>query len=91
MLDKLKNTMKKSVLCFASTVMLVSGLVTNVSAATGTTGRKVYDDWILVDPKDNSTHGHEGYLSVDGKPVFCVDYYERFHAGVTVTAEPPRT
>ncbi len=86
MLDKLKNTMKKSVLCFASTVMLVSGLVTNVSAATGTTGRKVYDDWILVDPKDNSTHGHEGYLSVDGKPVFCVDYYERFHAGVTVTA-----
>lgn len=86
MLDKLKNTMKKSLLCLASTVMLVSGLTTNVFAATGTTERKVYDDWVLVDPTDNSTHGHEGYLSVDGKPVFCVDYYERFHAGVTVTA-----
>lgn len=86
MLDKLKSKMKKSVLCLASTVMLVSGLTTNVSAATGTTGRKVYDDWILVDPTDNSEHGHEGYLMVDNQPVFCVDYYTTFHKNVTVSA-----
>ena len=86
MLDKFKSTMKKSILCLASTVMLVSGFTTNVSAASGTTGRKSYDEWVLIDPKDNSEHGHEGYLTVDGKEVFCVDYYERFHAGKTVKA-----
>lgn len=86
MLDKFKSTMKKSILCLASTVMLVSGLTTNVSAATGTTGRKAYDEWVLVDPEDNSEHGHEGYFTVDGKEVFCVDYYTRFQKGVTVKA-----
>ena len=86
MLDKLKKTMKKSVLCLASTVMILSGLTTSVSAATGTTGRKSYKDWVLVDPTDNSEHGREGYLTVDGKEVFCVDYYTTFRKNKTVTA-----
>ncbi len=83
MLDKLKNIMKKSILCLASTVMILSGLTTNVFAATGTTGRKVYDNWILANPKDGSEHGHEDYLVVDDQPVFCVDYYTTFHKNVT--------
>lgn len=86
MLDKIKSKMKKSVLCLASTVMLINGLITNVFAATGTTQRVSYDDWVLIDPTDGSTHGHEGYLMVDGKEVFCVDYYTTFHKNVTVSA-----
>lgn len=86
MLEKLKSKMKKSVLCLASAVMLLSGLTTNAFALTGTTQRVSYDDWVLIDPTDGSTHGHEGYLMVDGKEVFCVDYYTTFYKNVTVTA-----
>lgn len=86
MLNKLKNKMKKCALCFASAVMLISGFTTNAFALTGTTGSIVYDDWILIDPTDGSTHGHEGYLMVDNQPVFCVDYYTTFHKNKTVTA-----
>ena len=86
MLNKLKNKMKKCALCFASAIMLISGLTTNAFALTGTTGSIVYDDWILIDPTDGSTHGHEGYLMVDNQPVFCVDYYTTFHKNKTVTA-----
>lgn len=85
MLDKIKSTIKKSVLCLASAVMILSGLTTNVSAATGVTGRKSYKDWVLIDPTDNSEHGHEGYLTVDGKEVFCVDYYTTFRKNKVVT------
>lgn len=86
MLEKLKSKIKKSVLCFASAVMLVSGLTTNAFALTGTTSSKIYNDWILIDPTDGSEHGHEGYLMVDNQPVFCVDYYTTFHRNKTVTA-----
>lgn len=86
MIEKLKSKIKKSVLCFASAVMLMSGLTTNAFALTGTTSSKIYDDWILIDPADGSEHGHEGYLMVDNQPVFCVDYYTTFHRNKTVTA-----
>lgn len=86
MLEKLKSKMKKSVLCFASAVMLMSGLTTNAFALTGTTSSIRYDDWTLIDPTDGSEHGREGYLMVDNQPVFCVDYFTRFHSNKTVTA-----
>lgn len=86
MINQIKNRLKKILLCIASFMMLVSGLTTSVSALTGVTNSIRYKDWILIDPTDGSEHGTEGYLMVDNTPVFCVDYYEDFRRGVTVTA-----
>lgn len=86
MLSRIKNIVKKSILCVASTVMLVSGLTTNAFALTGTTSSIRYKDWILIDPTDGSEHGTEGYLLVDNQPVFCVDYFTTFRSNKKVTA-----
>lgn len=86
MLKKIKNTAKKSVLCMASTVMLMNGLATNAFALTGTTDSIQYKDWVLIDPTDGSENGTEGYLLVDDQPVFCVDYYTTFRNNKKVTA-----
>lgn len=86
MLSRIKNIVKKSILCIASTVMLVSGLTTNAFALTGTTSSIRYKDWILIDPTDGSEHGTEGYLLVDNQPVFCVDYFTTFRSNKKVTA-----
>ena len=86
MLDKIKTITKKSVLCMASTVMLMNGLATNAFALTGTTDSIQYKDWVLIDPTDGSEHGTEGYLLVDDQPVFCVDYYTTFRNNKKVTA-----
>ena len=86
MLDKIKTMTKKSVLCIASVMMLMNGLVTNAFALTGTTSSIRYNDWILIDPTDGSEHGTEGYLLVDNQPVFCVDYFTTFRNNKKVTA-----
>lgn len=86
MLDKIKTITKKSVLCIASVMMLMNGLVTNAFALTGTTSSIRYKDWILIDPTDGSEHGTEGYLLVDNQPVFCVDYFTTFRNNKKVTA-----
>ena len=86
MLDKIKTITKKSVLCIASVMMLMNGLVTNAFALTGTTSSIRYNDWILIDPTDGSEHGTEGYLLVDNQPVFCVDYFTTFRNNKKVTA-----
>lgn len=86
MLDKIKTMTKKSVLCIASVMMLMNGLVTNAFALTGTTSSIRYKDWILIDPTDGSEHGTEGYLLVDNQPVFCVDYFTTFRNNKKVTA-----
>lgn len=86
MLDKIKTMTKKSVLCIASAMMLMNGLVTNAFALTGTTSSIRYNDWILIDPTDGSEHGTEGYLLVDNQPVFCVDYFTTFRNNKKVTA-----
>ena len=86
MLDKIKTITKKSVLCIASVMMLMNGLVTNAFALTGTTSSIRYKDWILIDPTDGNEHGTEGYLLVDNQPVFCVDYFTTFRNNKKVTA-----
>ena len=86
MLDKIKTITKKSVLCIASVMMLMNGLVTNAFALTGTTSSIRYKDWILINPTDGSEHGTEGYLLVDNQPVFCVDYFTTFRNNKKVTA-----
>ena len=77
--------MKKTLLCVASAMMLISGLATNTFALTGTTNSKIYRNWILMDNAGN-THGVEGHLFVDDTEVYCVDFYTDFHSGKTVTA-----
>ena len=85
MIKKLKTIMKKTLLCVASAMMLISGLATNTFALTGTTNSKIYRNWILMDNAGN-THGVEGHLFVDDTEVYCVDFYTDFHSGKTVTA-----
>lgn len=85
MIKKLKIIMKKTLLCMASTMLLISGLATDTFALTGTTNSKIYKNWILMDNAGN-THGVEGHLFVDDTEVYCVDFYTDFHSGKTVTA-----
>lgn len=85
MMTKCKDIFKKSLLCLASALMIISGLTTNTFALTGTTRSQIYDSWQLTD-NSGGTHGREGHLFVDDTEVYCVDFYTDFHRGKTVTA-----
>lgn len=84
MMTKCKDILKKSLLCLASALMIISGLTTNTFALTGTTRSQIYDSWKLTD-NSGGTHGREGHLFVDDTEVYCVDFYTDFHRGKTVT------
>lgn len=86
MFKKIRKIVRKSLLCLVGAGLLVNTLTLNTYALTGKTGVKIYDEWMLVDPISGEEHGNEGYLLVDGKEVFCVDYDAAFHPNRTVTA-----
>ena len=84
-MTRCKDIFKKSLLCLASALMIITGLTTNTFALTGTTRSQIYDSWQLTD-NSGGTHGREGHLFVDDTEVYCVDFYTDFHRGKTVTA-----
>lgn len=84
-MEKTKEIFKKFILCIISSLIIISGLVTNAFALTGTTGAIIHKDWVLTDPITGKTNGTEGYLLVNNQPVFCVDYFTDFHSNKTVT------
>lgn len=82
MLEKIKRTMKKSIICFASAFILISGLTTNAFAETYTTGRISHSSWWLANPSTGRRDSHEAELLVNGEQVFCIDAMTKFKKDV---------
>ena len=82
---QIKKYFKKTMLCLASAVTILSSMTVNASALTGTTSSIRYPEWKLAYPDTEEVDGTEGYLLVNDEPVFCIDYYETFRSGKTVT------
>ncbi|WP_278462840.1 SpaA isopeptide-forming pilin-related protein [Thomasclavelia spiroformis] len=85
MISRIKKYFKKTILCLASTVIIMGSMTINASALTGITSSIRYPEWKLAYPDTEQTEGTEGYLMVNNEPVFCVNYHETFRSGKTVT------